>query len=171
MKKLPTRKSKEDKKEDKKDKYDFRSNFKQDFLNRYYGNNPDLYRAEWFELDPRGEKGIRGTEKRRERLIEALTKYRDESLKDNYDYEGTPFTGYDDVKSRITEAINALQSPDTNDDLPALNKLGLDYRSMMYNGANDPYTKGDYTGTYSGYNEYLDQQNKDKQKAEQEKLK
>ena len=162
MKKLPTRKSKED----KKDKYDFRSNFKQDFLNRYYGNNPDLYRAEWFELDPRGEKGIRGTEKRRERLIEALTKYRDESLKDNYDYEGTPFTGYDDVKSRITEAINALQSPDTNDDLPALNKLGLDYRSMMYNGANDVYGK-DTNGNPVTYQQYYDNLDKiAKQEAE-----
>lgn len=166
MKKLPTRKSKEDKKEDKKDKYDFRSNFKQDFLNRYYGNNPDLYKAEWFELDPRGEKGIRGTEERRKRLIEALTKYRDESLKDNYDYEGTPFTGYDDIKSRITEAINALQSPNANDDLPALNKLGLDYRSMMYDGANDVYGR-DTNGNPVTYQQYYDNLDKiAKQEAE-----
>jgi len=91
----------------------------------------------------------------------------------NYNFEGTPFKDKADLQTKIQTAIDALKNTpdDESDDLPAFSALGLPYRAFFNNGGNDPYTKGDYTGTYSGYNEYLAEQNKAKQKAEQEKLK
>lgn len=157
-------KKQEEKKDENKETYDFLKGFNQDFLNRYYGGNPELYKSEWFELDPRNEKGFRGTEGRRKQLIEGLEKYRD-SLEDKYNYEGTPFSNFDDVKTRINDAITALNSSDESDDIPALNKLGFNYRAMFSNGAND--VTRDSEGNEVTYQQLYDnQQAKLKQEAE-----
>jgi len=103
-------------------------------------------------------------------MIEALKNYKDSLTGKNYNFEGTSFKDLNDAQTKIQAAIDALGTVDnTTDDLEAFNALGLPYRAYFSNGGNDPYTKGNYTGTYSGYNEYLAEQNKAKQKAEQEK--
>ena len=146
------------------------------YLLRGYGNSGEIFadpEQGWDSQDVRGSNGLRGTEKRRAAMIKALQEYSD-SLEDNkYNFEGTQFTDLADAKAKIQTAINALKDTptDESDDLPAFSALGLKYRSYFSNGGNDPYTKGDYTGTYQGYNDYLAEQEQAKQKAEQEKLK
>jgi hypothetical protein len=44
-------------------------------------------------------------------MIEALTNYNN-SLKDNYNFEGTSFTDINDAKSKIQRAIDALKTID-----------------------------------------------------------
>jgi hypothetical protein len=141
-----------------------------------YGNNSELFKDSeqgWDAQDARGADGLRGTEKRRAAMIKALSDYRDSLNDKDFNFEGTSFKDKADLQTKIQTAIDALKNTpdDESDDLPAFSALGLPYRAFFNNGGNDPYTKGDYTGTYSGYNEYLAEQNKAKQKAEQEKLK
>lgn len=178
MAQMTPRKKEEEKKKENLEKY---GNFETNLMNRIlkeYGNNENLFKDSeqgWDAQDARGADGLRGTAKRREAMITALDAYKkDLDNQDlNYNFEGTSFKDKADLQSKIQAAIDALRDTpnDESDDLPAFNALGLRYRSFFSNGGNDPYTKGDYTGTYSGYNEYLAKQNESKQKTEQEKLK
>ena len=175
MSKMTPRAKEEEKKKEDLIPFKFNEGFNK-YLLKGYGNNAELFADSeqgWDAQDARGSNGLRGTEKRRAAMIKALQEYSD-SLEDNkYNFEGTQFTDLADAKTKIQTAINALKDTpnDESDDLPAFNALGLKYRSYFSNGGNDPYTKGDYTGTYQGYNDYLAQQKQAKQKAEQEKLK
>lgn len=176
MSRITPRKKEEEKKKEDLEKF---GNFETNLMNQIlkgYGNNSELFEDSeqgWDAQDVRGTNGLRGTEKRRAAMIKALSAYRDSLNDKDYNFEETPFKDKADLQTKIQAAIDALKNTpdDESDDLPAFNALGLPYRAFFSNGGNDPYTKGDYTGTYSGYNEYLAEQNKTKQKAEQEKLK
>jgi len=171
---MTPRKKEEEKKKEDLEKY---GNFGTNLMNQIlkgYGNNSELFKDSeqgWDAQDARGANGLRGTEKRRAAMIKALSDYRDSLNDKDFNFEGTSFKDKADLQTKIQAAIDALGTDKKTDDLPAFNALGLPYRAFFSNGGNDPYTKGDYTGTYSGYNEYLAEQNKAKQKAEQEKLK
>ena len=176
----PRKKEEEKKKEDLEKFGSFGDNLMKRILNGRYGGegkeNKTLFldpEQGWDALDVRGTNGLRGTAKRKEAMIAELKAYkRDLDNQDlNYNFEGTPFKDKADLQTKIQTAIDALNTDKETDDLPAFSALGLPYRAFFNNGGNDPYTKGDYTGTYAGYNEYLNEQNKAKQKAEQEKLK
>lgn len=174
MAQMTPRKKEEEKKKEDLEKY---GNFGTNLMNQIlkgYGNNSELFKDSeqgWDAQDARGADGLRGTEKRRAAMIKALSDYRDSLNDKDFNFEGTSFKDKADLQTKIQAAIDALGTDEETDDLPAFNALGLPYRAFFNNGGNDPYTKGDYTGTYSGYNEYLAEQNKAKQKAEQEKLK
>lgn len=176
MAQMTPRKKEEEKKKEDLEKY---GNFGTNLMNQIlkgYGNNSELFKDSkqgWDAQDDRGANGLRGTEKRRAAMIKELSAYKDSLNDKDYNFEETPFKDKADLQSKIQAAIDALKNTpdDESDDLPAFNALGLPYRAFFNNGGNDPYTKGSYTGTYAGYNEYLAEQNKAKQKAEQEKLK
>lgn len=174
MSKMTPRAKEEEKKNENLDKFDFIKSFNQQLLNNYYGGNQTLFEDPeqgWNSLDARGSNGLRGIDKRRERMIEALESYKKGLEGKNFNFEGTSFTDINDANNKIQSAIDALKTSGEEDDLKAFSALGLPYRSYFSNGGNDSYTKGDYTGTYQGYNDYLAQQEQAKQKAEQEKLK
>ena len=174
MAQITPRKKEEEKKKEDLEKY---GNFGTNLMNQIlkeYGNNSELFKDSeqgWDAQDARGADGLRGTKNRKAAMIKALSAYRDSLNDKDYNFEETPFKDKADLQTKIQAAINALGTDEETDDLPAFNALGLPYRAFFNNGGNDPYTKGDYSGTYSGYNEYLAEQNKIKQKAEQEKLK
>ena len=175
MSQMTPRAKEEEKKKEDLTPFKFTTDFNK-YLLRGYGNSGEIFadpEQGWDAQDARGSNGLRGTEKRRAAMIKALQEYSD-SLEDNkYNFEGTQFADLADAKAKIQTAINALKDTpnDESDDLPAFSALGLKYRSYFSNGGNDPYTKGDYNGTYQGYNDYLAEQEQAKQKAEQEKLK
>lgn len=169
----PRKKEEEAKKEDLEKYGDFKTNLMNQIL-KGYGNNSELFADSeqgWDAQDARGTDGLRGTKNRKAAMIKALGAYKDSLNDKDFDFEGTSFKDKADLQTKIQAAIDALGTEKETDDLPAFNALGLPYRAFFSNGGNDPYTKGDYTGTYSGYNEYLAEQNKAKQKVEQEKLK
>lgn len=174
MAQMTPRKKEEEKKKEDLEKY---GNFGTNLMNQIlkgYGNNSELFKDSeqgWDAQDARGADGLRGTKNRKDAMIKALSAYRDSLNDKDYNFEETPFKDKADLQTKIQAAIDALGTDEETDDLPAFNALGLPYKAFFNNGGNDPYTKGDYTGTYSGYNEYLSEQNKAKQKAEQEKLK
>lgn len=169
----PRKKEEEAKKEDLEKYGDFKTNLMNQIL-KGYGNNSELFADSeqgWDAQDARGANGLRGTKNRKAAMIKALGAYKDSLNDKDFNFEGSSFKDKADLQTKIQDAIDALGTDEETDDLPAFNALGLPYRAFFSNGGNDPYTKGDYTGTYSGYNEYLAEQNKAKQKAEQEKLK
>lgn len=174
MSQMPLRKKEEEKKKEDLEKFgDFGTNLMNQIL-KGYGNNRELFKDSeqgWDAQDTRGSDGLRGTKNRKDAMIKALSAYKDSLNDKDYNFEETPFKDKADLQTKIQAAIDALGTNEETDDLPAFNALGLPYRAFFNNGGNDPYTNGDYTGTYSGYNEYLAKQNKAKQKAEQEKLK
>ena len=175
MAKMTPRKKEEEKKKENLTPFKFKESFTQQLLNNRFGGDSSLFgdsEQGWNTLDARDEKtGLRGTAKRREAMVSELESYLKTIEDGKYNFEGTSFKDENDARTKIQTAINALKTDEEADDIPAFNALGLNYRGFFSNGGNDPYTKGDYTGTYSGYNEYLAEQNKAKQKAEQEKLK
>lgn len=174
MSQMTPRVKEEEKKKEDLDKFDFYNSFNKQLLNNYYGGRSELFSDSeqgWNALDERGSNGLRGTDKRRARMIEALKAYKKGLEGKNFNFEGTSFTDINDANTKIQAAIDALKTSGEEDDLKAFSALGLPYRSYFSNGGNDPYTKGEYNGTYQGYNDYLAQQEQDKQKAEQEKLK
>lgn len=174
MSRMTPRKKEEEAKKENLEEY---GNFKTNLMNQIlkgYGNNSELFADSeqgWDAQDARGADGLRGTKNRKAAMIKALGAYKDSLNDKDFNFEGTSFKDKADLQTKIQAAIDALGTDEETDDLPAFNALGLPYRAFFSNGGNDPYTKGDYTGTYSGYNEYLAEQNKAKQKAEQEKLK
>ena len=174
MSRMTPRTKEEEKKKEDLDKFDFVKSFNTQLLNNYYGGNSSLFADSeqgWNSLDARGSNGLRGTDKRRERMIEALETYKKGLEGKNFNFEGTSFSDINDANTKIQAAIDALRTSGEEDDLKAFSALGLPYKSYFSNGGNDPYTKGDYNGTYQGYNDYLAKQEQEKQKAEQEKLK
>jgi hypothetical protein len=173
---MTPRKKEEETKKDTLDKYDFTSQFLPQIYNNRYGGNKDLFASEWENLDARGDNGLRGTDKRKVALIDELTKYKQNLLKNKgkYNFEGTAFKDEQDVINRIDEAIAAINSPDLSDDNPKLNALGLSYNSFFSNGGNDIYGTDKETGrniTYQEYYEALGKQKEAEAKAKEEELK
>ena len=126
---------------------------------RFGGQNWNIGGPEdqWNKLDPRNEKGIRGRKNRADALAKYLEEYGATINETTHSFENSPFTDYQDFKTRLDAAVLALRNnPDTSDD--ALNALGINPSRYFNNGSGDAFSKGDYTGTYGGYQEYLAQQ-------------
>lgn len=107
----------------------------------YFGGNDFSQSQDWDELDKRDKNtGKRAFTERALRLKSVLEKYRDSFKGDEYKYETGPFASADDVKSRLNDAISALNNPEWNeDDINSLNRLGLNWRDYFNNGLNDIY--------------------------------
>jgi hypothetical protein len=106
---------------------------------------------DWNRLDARDEKGIRGRKHRAEALAKYLREYSDSLDESKLNFEGSPFANLDDFKGRINKAIEALGTESTEDDIPALNAIGLSASTWFNNGSGDPYKTTGYEGTYGDY--------------------
>lgn len=177
---LPTKTSQEEEK--KKDlpvfdnKY-FTSELIKHISNKDYGGQDILMgdgekENDWNRLDARDEKGIRGRKNRAKVLAGYLKEYSDSLDESKLSFEGSPFANLNDFKGRINKAIEALGTENTEDDIPALNAIGLKASDWFNNGSGDPFKTEGYEGTYGDYyGRFLPQQEKDKAKVEAEKQK
>ena len=172
----PRKKKEEEKKKDQKT-FNFSESFKQQLLNNYYGGDEKLFldpEEGWNSLDAMDEKaGVRGTTERKKRVLSELQKYLENFKDDDYTFEGTSFTDASDARTKIQAAIDALNSPDTTDDAPAFNALGIQFRGLFSNGANEvsKYTLNGQPLTWKEYADYLKSEDQKKVKAEQDKKK
>ena len=146
---LPTKKSIEEKKKKEEEERiaklpTFNSN---SFLSTLYKNISDkefggqAFDGKTFDMnrwntldDVRDEKtGAVGTDKRKEALAKYLENIDRDFNAEEYNWKDSPFKDADDFKSRLGEAITALRSPELDDDTPALNKLGINYKDWFNN--------------------------------------
>lgn len=129
--------------------------------NNIFGGSTWDTQKDWNIKDERDSTGKRGTQKRAELLAQELEKYRDSLEEGKYNFEGSPFTDLNDLKSRITDAVAALRTPDQNDDIDPLNRIGLKARDYLYDGLDDIYKQDDEgnTITYRDYVNFQNQQN------------
>lgn len=168
----PRKKEEETAKKDLKD-FNFINDFNTSILNEY-GGQQALFRdpeTGWNSLDPRGDNGLRGIDKRRDKVKTILQNYLRDYKDGQYNFEGTPFKDDADVKAKVQKAIDALDTIDnTTDDVEAFNALGLPYRTYFSNGSNESTNKiNPATGTPFTYNEWNQYQQKTKEaKAKQE---
>lgn len=167
----PRKKAEEDAKKDLKD-FNFVNDFNTSILNEY-GGQQALFRDPeygWNALDPRGANGLRGIDKRRDKVRGILQNYLDNYKDGQYNFEGTSFKNDADVRTKIQKAIDALDTIDnTTDDVEAFNALGLPYRTYFSNGGNESTDKiNPQTGTPYTYNEWNKYQQEQKElKAKQ----
>lgn len=164
----PRKKEEETAKKDLKD-FNFINDFNTSILNEYGGQQALFSDPEtgWNSLDPRGDNGLRGIDKRRDKVKTILQNYLRDYKDGQYNFEGTPFKDDADVKAKVQKAIDALDTIDnTTDDVEAFNALGLPYRTYFSNGGNEATNKiNPATGTPYTYNEW------NKYQQEQKKLK
>ena len=144
---LPTRASQEEKKEEDKSKLPVFDNkaFTSSFINHIstsdFGGQDFHIGGEydnWNKLDERDSNGVRGKQKRIDALKNYLISYRDKFDDTKYNFEGSPFENAQDFRTRLDNAINALNTPNKDDDEQALNKLGLNPADWFNNGSGDP---------------------------------
>ena len=177
MAKITPRKKEEEKKKEDLTPFDFQGSFGKQLLN-LYGGNRDIFTSPeqgWNTLDARGANGLRGTTERRKVMAEQLKLYKQELEGKDYNFEGTSFKDKQDALDKIQAAIDALDTQEESDDLPAFSALGLNYRGFFSNGGNEasthinPATNTPFT--YNEWNQYQQQQTESKAKQEAEKLK
>lgn len=125
--------------------------------NKEFGGTNWSKQEDWNTLDEADENGIRKTTNRAKLLAKYLRMYSD-SLKDEYNWEGSPFSDLNDLKTRINNAILALESEDPNDDKGALNKIGLRAKDYLSTGADDIIQ--DSEGNQMTRQQYIDAKNK-----------
>lgn len=167
----PRKKEEEAAKKDLKD-FNFINDFNTSILNEYGGQQALFSDPEtgWNSLDPRGDNGLRGIDKRRDKVKTILQNYLRDYKDGQYNFEGTPFKDDTDVKTKVQKAIDALDTIDnTTDDVEAFNALGLPYRTYFSNGGNESTNKiNPATGTPFTYNEWNKYQQEQKElKAKQ----
>lgn len=161
-------KKKEEEKKVELPKYNLDQDFTSYFMNQYYGgtgeSNFENFQNTWSNLDKVDKYGIRGTDVRRGRLKEALQNYvtyLDEN-KDKYNYDNGVFKNLDDLKGRLNAAIHAMDTPGQQDDIDALNALGI-RPDFLDTGANRTVTLTD--GTQMTASQYRDQDLKQQEQA------
>lgn len=141
---------------------------------REFGGRDWDTQTDWNSLDKRNENGIRGRKNRATTLANYLKSYADSLDESKLNFEGSPFTDLSDFRSRIQNAINALNTDDPEDDIRALNAIGLRASDYLNDGSGDLSGKVDANGnqlTYSQLAEYNKQQAEyNKQQAEQEQM-
>lgn len=137
---------------------------------RYGGRNYTT--DEWNNIDQADSvTGIRGTSNRAKILADMLEGY-SKTLEDGkYNFEGTAYSDLNDLKSKISNAVQTLRDGtwDQND-VDALNRLGINPETYLSTGANDQITLQD--GTVLTRQQAADAYNKQQQeKAQAEALK
>jgi hypothetical protein len=155
------------------DNKEFLKTFGNHISNTTFGGRDIDTETDWNSLDARGDNGIRGTEKRRLKMANLLASYRDSLKEGEYNFEGSPFSNLDDLKTRINNAIAALDTPDINDDTEALNAIGLRASDWFSDGSGDLSGKVDSAGnplTYSELSEYNKQLAKQKEEEQRNKV-
>ena len=158
---LPTKQSKEEQEKIDKSKLQKFNNdfFTKDFINylseQEFGGQKFSTQEQWNPLDKRGDNGLRDTKNRRRILAQRLKEYADSLDETKYNFEEGPFKNLSNFKSRVDVAIRALNTDDNlEDEIAALNALGLNPNDFLYNGANDPsgYSIDGQSLTWEQYN-------------------
>lgn len=130
-----------------------------------YGGR-DYTKDEWNERDKTNKYGIRETTERAKILAEVLENYANSLEDGKYNFEGSPYSDLNTLKSKMLNAANALKNgtwtPDT------LNELGINPEQYLSTGANDIVTIGDKQMRRGDVPEYYQQLEADKLKTEQE---
>lgn len=134
--------------------------------NQLFGGQNWDRSTQWNVLDEVDKYGIRGTNNRAKKLADMLQGYRDSLKEEDLNFEGSPFTDLNDFKTRVNNAIDQLRNGtwDQND-VDALNQIGLNPETYMSTGANDMNPEG--TMTRQQWKEALEKQEADKLAAEQ----
>jgi hypothetical protein len=101
-----------------------------------FGGNSELDMKAWEEDDYDSATGTYKTDNRRKAMTDFLTKYR-ESI-DDYDFTDSQFESADDLRTRLDNAIVALQGDDFHRELGALG-FGEAFRSNMFRTKNELY--------------------------------
>lgn len=150
---------------------EFENDFGKHVTTRYYGGVKATADAEWNLLDKPDKYGIRKTDERKARLIDALKSYKDSLLnRDNeYSFEGSPFKDMNDVRARLDAAIKALESPKPDDDKKALNALGWTQDKWLKTGENEPYRDTGMTALEARNAEAAALQKQEQQKIQAQK--
>lgn len=169
MQGLSAAKQKEEEKKKELTKFDntaFTSGFRTHIGNSYGGQAYNDWIKEWNNLDAKDKYGMRATTNRAAALAQQLRSYKDSFKAEDYDFEGSPFANADDFKSRLDEAIKALESPSPDDDREALNKLGLRFDDYLKTGLDSEATTTDGR-TFATGREYVEwAQEQERLKAE-----
>lgn len=175
MSKLPTKQAQQQKEEEEKAKlplFDnnyFTSQFNTHISNQMFGGRDFKTEDDWNILDERGENGLRGTKIRANKLADMLQSYSESLEEGKFNFENSPFKDLNDFKTRIGQTISQLRDDDPNNDVEALNRIGLKYNDYLYNGSDDPFKKDGYEGNYGDYyGRYLPEQEELKRKQQQE---
>lgn len=134
--------------------------------NQLFGGRNWDRNTDWNVLDEADKYGIRGTNNRAEKLASMLEGYRDSLKEEDLNFEGSPFTDLNDFKTKVNNAIDQLRNGtwDQND-VDALNQIGINPETYMSTGANDMNPEG--TMTRQQWKEALEKQEADKLAAEQ----
>ena len=140
---LPTKSSLEKEEEEKKadlplfDNTYFTKQFGNHISNQMFGGREFDTQTDWNSLDARNENGLRGRSERAKALAKMLQSYSDSLEEGKYNFEGSPFENLQDFKNKVGTAIQALNTSDESDDIPALNAIGLKASDWFNNGSGD----------------------------------
>ena len=132
---------------------------------RFGGQN--FTTSQWNDIDPLDSTtGMRGTTNRANALADLLEGYSNTLQDGKYNFENTAYTDLNDLKSRISTAVQALRDGtwDQND-VDALNRLGINPETYLSTGANEQVQLQD--GTTMTRQQYVDALNEQKQKEEE----
>ena len=114
----------------------------QKFVDYNFGGNTTLDMKAWEAGDLDEATGTYKLDNRKARMIEFLQNYRD-NLGDDFDYSGSAYKDADDLKSRLDNAILAMQTTDDwNDELGRLG-FGEEFRSNMFRTKSGLYQSDD----------------------------
>lgn len=136
-------------------------------LSKEFGGR-EFLTSEWNDKDKRGENGLRGITERANILANYLEEYSNKLKPEDFNFEGSAFENIDDFKAKISKAVKDLRGGNPEAIKDSLNKIGLVYDNYFNTGGDDPFTtKEGYSGTYNDYyNNYLPNQQKQKQQVE-----
>lgn len=136
--------------------------------NQLFGGQNWDRSTQWNVLDKADKYGIRGTNNRAEKLADMLQGYRDSLKEEDLNFEGSPFADLNDFKTKVNNAIDQLRNKtwDQND-VDALNQIGINPETYMSTGANETVTVGDQTMTRQQARDLYEKQEADKLAVEQ----
>lgn len=176
MKGITPKAAEEEKKKEDLPLYDnkyFTEQFQGYIGNQLFGGQ-NYTTDQWNDFDaPDSTTGIRGTSNRAAKLAQMLEEYGNTLQEGKYNFENTPHADLNDLKSKISNAVQALRDGtwDQND-VDALNRLGINPNTYFQTGANEQVTLQDGTTmTRQQYVDALAQQQAEKEQAEQAAVK
>lgn len=141
------------------------------FLRNNLFGGSDFDSDAWNNFDPRDDKTkLRGVANRMKKLADVLDGYSNSLEENKYNFEGSAFKDYNDLKNRLSSAATSLRNGVLDDNVKdALYKVGINWKTYLSDGSDDPITVGDKQMTVAQYNELLRQNDETKAAEEAQK--
>lgn len=141
------------------------------FLRNNLFGGSDFDSDAWNNFDPRDDKTkLRGVANRMKKLADVLDGYSNSLEENKYNFEGSAFKDYNDLKNRLSSAATSLRNGVLDDNVKdALYKVGINWKTYLSDGSDDPITVGDKQMTVAQYNELLRQNDEVKAAEEAQK--